>query len=284
MASLAAFLAQTVAVDLEVIEAGEVYAIGAVLGDRTFARHGRFDRGEALRALDTFCAPAERILGHNLLRHDLPVLRGLAPALRLLDTPAIDTLYLSPLAFPENPYHRLVKDYKLVRDALNDPVADARLARSVFRDQWESLAGQQVHHPERLALLRYCLADERMGRGLTALFGTLGAPAIPAGGAAPHPPARHAVRPPGLRLLPYRPRPGRVSSGAISTSPHSARSRPGPRGAACRRRSCAPPWAAGRCSPSSPPAGASRCAISYRPWCATSGAACSPSSSRPSRP
>jgi len=29
----------------------------------------------------------------------------------------VDTLVLSPLCFPENPYHRLVKDYKLVRES-----------------------------------------------------------------------------------------------------------------------------------------------------------------------
>ena len=178
MASIEPFLAHTVAVDLEVNEAGEVFAVGAVLGDRTFARHGRFDRGEALRGLDAFCAPAERVLGHNLLRHDLAVLRGVAPGLRLHDKAAIDTLYLSPLAFPENPYHRLVKDYKLVRDSLNDPVADARLARAVFHDQWESLAGQQARNPARVALLRYCLADDRMGRGLSALFDALGTAAV----------------------------------------------------------------------------------------------------------
>jgi ATP-dependent DNA helicase RecQ len=32
----------------------------------------------------------------------------------------------------------LVKDYKLVRESLSDPVADARLAASVFEDQWKS--------------------------------------------------------------------------------------------------------------------------------------------------
>ncbi len=173
------FLARTVAVDIEVNESGELYAIGACRfvaegSEATFARRGHFDRGEGLRALDAFCSPSARLLGHNLLRHDLSILRGLAPGLRLLEMEAIDTLYLSPLAFPENPYHRLVKDYKLVRDAINDPVADARLALSLFRDQWESLAGQQAGNPDRVALLRFCLADERMGRGLAALFDALG--------------------------------------------------------------------------------------------------------------
>ncbi len=167
------FLAGTIAVDLEINEAGQVYAIGAAGNEERFARTGGFDIARALAELDAFCAPAERILGHNLLRHDLPILRGLAPDLGLYAKPVVDTLYLSPLAFPENPYHRLVKDYKLVRDSLNDPVADARLAISVFRDQWESLAQQQTAHPERLALVRYCLGSEAMGSGLGAFFDAL---------------------------------------------------------------------------------------------------------------
>ena len=99
---------------------------------QAFERKGRFDLQTALKELDNFASDAEYILGHNILGHDLPVLESLAPNLRLLHKPVVDTLYLSPLAFPENPYHRLVKDYKLVRDSINDPVADARLAASVF--------------------------------------------------------------------------------------------------------------------------------------------------------
>jgi len=43
----------------------------------------------------------------------------------------------------------------------------------VFRDEWERFALQQEDHPERLALLRHCLADARMGRGFTDLFDAL---------------------------------------------------------------------------------------------------------------
>ena len=122
-------------------------------------------------------AGAERVLGHNLLDHDLPVLARVAPGLRLLGKQVVDTLYLSPLAFPENPYHRLVKDYKLVRDAVNDPVADARLAASVFRDQWESFSRMAERRPERLAFYAFCLE----GRGLETVFTAIsGRPAMTA--------------------------------------------------------------------------------------------------------
>jgi ATP-dependent DNA helicase RecQ len=175
------FLNGTAALDLEVNDQGQVFAIGAVLGARTFRRAGRFDRQAAFIALDRFCAPAQRLLGHNLLGHDLPILQGLAPGLGLCAKPVIDTLYLSPLAFPQNPYHRLVKDYKLVRDSLNDPLADARLALRVFQDQWVAFQTQQQTHAERMALIRYCLETVPGGEGFGALFQALGAERITAG-------------------------------------------------------------------------------------------------------
>ena len=62
--------------------------------------------------------------------------------MRLLTLPAVDTLRLSPLAFPRNPYHALVKHYQdggLVRGRINDPELDARLALEVFGEQREAL-------------------------------------------------------------------------------------------------------------------------------------------------
>ncbi len=84
----------------------------------------------------------------------------------LLEKPVIDTLYLSPLAFPKNPYHRLVKDYKLVRDTLNDPVADARLALQIFSEQ---LIALQALPLSQLQLYQY-LFDQ----GVMAQFNTQG--------------------------------------------------------------------------------------------------------------
>ena len=168
------FLIQTAAIDLEINESGELFAIGAILGERIYVKDGRFDRHAAVRELDAFIQPATTILGHNLLRHYLPVLHALHPNLRLLQKPAVDTLYLSPLAFPENPYHRLVKDYKLVRDAKNDPVADARLALVLFRDQWESFSRLAENEPDLLSIYRYCLAARPAYKGLDAALATMG--------------------------------------------------------------------------------------------------------------
>ncbi|MBL8396021.1 MAG: hypothetical protein JNK99_14960 [Candidatus Accumulibacter sp.] len=49
------------------------------------------------------------MLGHNFIHFDRPHLAAVAPRLRLLALPVIDTLWLNPLAFPRHPYHHLVK-------------------------------------------------------------------------------------------------------------------------------------------------------------------------------
>lgn len=153
---------------------GEVYAIGGVMGERVFGRTERFDTHRALLELDSFANEAEYLLGHNLLHHDLPILRALAPSLRFLTKPVVDTLYLSPLAFPQNPYHRLVKDYKLVRDTLNDPVADARLSAGLFLDQWTSFTSMQRHEVRLLPLYRYCFRHHDSFAGLQAAWAAMG--------------------------------------------------------------------------------------------------------------
>ncbi|MGD8931585.1 MAG: RecQ family ATP-dependent DNA helicase, partial [Chromatiales bacterium] len=177
------FIRQTASIDLEANEAGRLYAVGAISGERSYAGKKNTHPLRMLQELDAFAEPADYLLGHNIIRHDLPILRGLAPSLKLFEKPVVDTLYLSPLAFPENPYHRLVKDYKLVHDTLNDPVADARLALTLFRDQWESFTRLKETAPEILAIYRYCLDTESVGKGLTAALDAVGAEAVSAAGA-----------------------------------------------------------------------------------------------------
>lgn len=89
----------------------------------------------ALEKLDSLCSGVSFVMGHNVQAHDLPVLRDCSPGLVLLRLPVVDTLHLSPLAFPQNPYHRLIKDYKLIRDSLNSPLSDCRSTLTLFADQ-----------------------------------------------------------------------------------------------------------------------------------------------------
>ena len=123
--------------DLEVRPDEKIIKVGAVLQDQVVALKGNFKRSDIPAALDRLAGKADFVLGHNLLNHDLPILKKQFPKLLLNRLPVIDTLFLSPLAFPENPYHHLVKNYKLVSTGLNDPVLDARNAGTLFKDQIE---------------------------------------------------------------------------------------------------------------------------------------------------
>ena len=130
--------------DLEVgKEDGRIHAFGAVRAD-TGRRlvHSGGDLPAALAKLHELADGASFVLGHNLIVFDLPHLAGANPGLRLLKLPAVDTLMLSPLAFPRNPYHHLVKHYQdggLKRGRVNDPELDARLALEVFGDELKAL-------------------------------------------------------------------------------------------------------------------------------------------------
>ena len=160
--------------DLEVSKkTGRINKIGAVRADtgEHLICSGRGLKS-ALDDLDRFSDGASHVLGHNLIEFDLPVLRAAKPDLQLLKLPAIDTLRLSPLAFPRNPYHSLVKHYQdgsLKRGRINDPELDARLALEVFDDQREAL---RKAAPDLLAAWHALCVSEPDGadRALNGLF------------------------------------------------------------------------------------------------------------------
>ena len=179
---------KTMLLDLETTRTGRIRQVGAVLGRETIEHKGGGPSRTVLERLDEFAASADYVLGHNLLGHDFPILAATFPQLAILEKPVIDTLYLSPLAFPQNPYHHLVKDYKLVRSTVNDPVADARLAATVFDDQLDQFAAMAETRPRQLDFFRTCFEFSGFngfsGRGLAAVFGSLGATGFDDGTAA----------------------------------------------------------------------------------------------------
>ena len=122
--------------------------------------------------LNALSEGAAFVLGHNITAFDLPTLALLHPGLSLHQLPLVDTLELSPVAFPQNPYHRLVKDYKLCSTTRNDPVRDAELAYELFLDQGEALRQRVREHPDEALCLHYLLAPEQ-GRGVASFFATL---------------------------------------------------------------------------------------------------------------
>lgn len=171
------FLSCCLAVDLEVGKAERIHAFGAVRADiaKSLVYSGDCRLATALAKLDDFAEGASCVLGHNLISFDLPHLRAVKPDLHLLKLPAIDTLRLSPLAFPRNPYHRLVKHYQdgaLKGGQLNDPELDSRLALKVFHNQCQEL---QKAEPGLLAAWHWLITPEPKGadRALDILFSRL---------------------------------------------------------------------------------------------------------------
>jgi ATP-dependent DNA helicase RecQ len=117
-------------VDLEVHATQEtVLDIGAT-NDRGSVLHTK-----SLRDLAAFLPGHEYICGHNILAHDLKYMQEALKDLPALRWNTIDTLLLSPLLFPKQPYHALVKDEKLQVDELNNPLADAIQAKELLYEE-----------------------------------------------------------------------------------------------------------------------------------------------------
>lgn len=173
------FLNQCLLLDIEINEKNVIYAVGAVFQDhRLHFASGKTISKTQLAEIDALAAGAQYILGHNLLAHDVPRLQDFDPGLQLLKKPAIDTLYLSPLAFPENPYHRLVKDYQLVRDSINDPAQDAELAGKVFSEQWDEFHKQSENGSDAPMLYRSFLRQDSDLAGTSDALGAMGIPLL----------------------------------------------------------------------------------------------------------
>jgi len=127
----------------------------------------------ALNRLDEFVEGVDFLLGHNLIAFDLPHLKAAKPGLSLLNLPTVDTLLLSPLAFPRNPYHHLVKHYQdgqLKRGQVNSPELDARLALEVFSDQRRALSEAA---PELLSAWHWLTTSSSVGPGFDLFFSSL---------------------------------------------------------------------------------------------------------------
>lgn len=118
------------------------------------------DKADVARRVDAITAGARVVVGHNLRRHDLPELRRQFPGLACVNLPLIDTLEWSVLAFPTNPYHRLVKGYKLLSDTRNDPLKDARLALDLLGDEIDAFVGMHADDPDWLALLHFLVVHD----------------------------------------------------------------------------------------------------------------------------
>ncbi len=175
-----------IAIDLEVKSdrIAELAGVDARSGEALkLSCEGRTGRNlrDALAQLDEFARPGDCLVGHNLIDFDLPHLAAAAPELDLLRMPVVDTLRLNPLAFPANPYHKLVKLYqdgRWVRGQTNDPEQDSRLALKLLESQRGALQGAE---PDLLAAWHWLTGGSASGLGFDAFFAQLrGSPRPPA--------------------------------------------------------------------------------------------------------
>lgn len=177
-----------VSIDLEIHPRDEtIDQIGAVRGDREESfrwerSRSKHDLAAALERLEEFARGSEFLLGHNLIAFDAPRLKAVAPGLRLLGLPMLDTLRLNPLAFPKHPYHKLVKHYqdgKLLTGRRNDPESDARLALQLFREQCERFNGLVGETPALVAAWHHLTGTGPDGAGFDRLFAEIRRSSLP---------------------------------------------------------------------------------------------------------
>ncbi|MGK0179591.1 MAG: ATP-dependent DNA helicase RecQ [Nitrospinales bacterium] len=117
--------------DLEVHpKSHKILEYGAVLNEQQY-------RGKQAKAFEQFGQEAATICGHNIIAHDLPILKEQGFSTSFFQKTTIDTLYLSALLSPKKPYHPLVKDYQLDTEEINNPLADAKLAKELLWDLLE---------------------------------------------------------------------------------------------------------------------------------------------------
>ena len=128
-------------VDAEVgLKDHKVHDIGALRYDG--ATFHQADKQKLLEFLED--KTVDFVCGHNIVHHDAKYLFETSNETSKWNL--VDTLYMSPLLFPERPYHRLVKDDKLVSDQMNNPVNDCEKAQELLMDEiarWNELSHEQ---------------------------------------------------------------------------------------------------------------------------------------------
>lgn len=124
-------------VDIEVgLSDHKIHDIGALRYD------GAIYHDCSKGSLMDFIRDVDYICGHNIIYHDAKYLFGNLD----IQLSLVDTLYMSPLLFPERPYHRLLKDDKLISEQMNNPVNDCEKTRDLLMDEiacWKKLSDRK---------------------------------------------------------------------------------------------------------------------------------------------
>ncbi len=107
----------------KVLDFGAINSKGYEFHQASFSKFTKF-----IKKTDFYC-------GHNIVSHDIKYINKLAGKRLISNNKAIDTLYLSVLLYPQNPYHKLVKNDKLKPSDSNNPLNDSKSAQKLFLDE-----------------------------------------------------------------------------------------------------------------------------------------------------
>ncbi len=107
----------------------KILDIGSIKGN------GSTFHSSSVAAFIDFLKNTQFICGHNIINHDLKYIQKAVMDAGINPLNAIDTLFLSPLIFPQKPYHALLKDDKLQSEDMNNPLNDSIKAKDLFYDE-----------------------------------------------------------------------------------------------------------------------------------------------------
>ncbi|HWQ89559.1 MAG TPA: RecQ family ATP-dependent DNA helicase [Desulfitobacteriaceae bacterium] len=129
----------------------KVLDIGCIRGD------GSSFHSASLPEFSKFLQGSAYICGHNIIHHDLHYIQNALQSAGLGQAHFIDTLFFSPLLFPAQPYHALLKDDKLQTEDTNNPLNDSIKARDLFCDEVTAFQ----HTDKQLQLIFYGLLKDQ---------------------------------------------------------------------------------------------------------------------------
>lgn len=151
-------------IDIEVgLRDHKIHDVGAIRYD------GAIYHAASKDGLMDFLKDVDYICGHNIIHHDAKYLFGD----KSYHWRLVDTLPVSPLLFPERPYHHLLKDDKLMSEQLNNPVNDCEKARDLLMaemEQWAKL------RPEKRQIYASLLSSNDEFTGFISFVGSVDSP------------------------------------------------------------------------------------------------------------
>lgn len=120
-------------------------------------RSGAEFHNASIKEFSDFVRGAFYYCGHNIVDFDSKYLGTQVDFIK--DGMLIDTLYLSPLLFPKKPYHRLVKDDKLITEEINNPLNDSYKCMELFMDE----TGEYGKLDDDMKRIFYSLLSDKSG-------------------------------------------------------------------------------------------------------------------------